>query len=66
MLLHDYRCEREECGFRFESLQGLADPCPPCPVCGFSTAKMVSRASFVLKGTGWARDGYSSSGGGNG
>ena len=36
---------------------------PVCPVCGDETAqRVVAACSFVLKGKGWANDGYSKGG----
>lgn len=65
MPLYEYECEK--CGHRFDKLSKMTDPNPPCPragdddterVCGGSTKKLISRSEFVLKGGGWAKDGY--------
>lgn len=38
-------------------------PTPPkCPSCGKEMVKAIGQCSFVLKGTGWARDNYSNTG----
>jgi predicted nucleic acid-binding Zn ribbon protein len=30
-----------------------------CPICGNATRRLISKTNFVLRGPGWARDGYS-------
>lgn len=30
-----------------------------CPMCGGYASRQIGRTSFVLKGSGWAKDGYS-------
>ena len=48
-----------ECDHRWEVLQKLNDPPPHCPQCHTDTArKQVTAAGFILKGSGWYRDGY--------
>lgn len=68
MPIYEYRCET--CAHKFEQMVKMSDPIPPCPACGATNArKLVSAASFVLKGGGWYKDHYglkSSSGGGEG
>ena len=61
MPLYEYRCT--DCGHEFEKLAKVDDPPPTCPVedCSGKSEKRPSRTSFVLKGGGWATDGYSSS-----
>jgi putative FmdB family regulatory protein len=62
MPIYEFVCE--SCGRLVESLQKLTDPPPdPCPECGGKMAKIMSRNSFQLKGGGWYKDLYSSSGG---
>lgn len=57
MPIYEYACE--SCGERFDKLMSLNDPAPPCPSCGASEVrKLVTSASFVLKGSGWYKDGY--------
>lgn len=61
MALYEYRCRK--CGLDIEIEQGIsADPkrllyCPYCermrPV-----KRLISRSTFVLKGSGWGKDGY--------
>ena len=58
MPLYEFRCT--ECGEVVQRLQKHDDPPPLCehdPEHG-PTKRQVSRSSFVLKGTGWARTGY--------
>lgn len=62
MPMFEYRCEK--CGHKFERLlrSSERDEPQPCPKegCGEKkTKKLVSRSSFMLKGGGWADDGYS-------
>lgn len=56
MPIYEYRCET--CGHQFEKLTTLSAPPPECPECGADTRKLLSATSFVLKGSGWYRDGY--------
>jgi len=72
MPLYEFECC--SCGFVFEKTQRMDDPNPRCPkyirygtdedgrvidgCCGGETKKLISHSSFVLKGGGWASDGY--------
>ncbi len=62
MPLYEYKCA--VCGAVVEILQRMTDPAPICRECpqdaagGSRMLKQVSRSSFVLKGGGWAADGY--------
>jgi putative FmdB family regulatory protein len=59
--IYEFVCE--SCGRIVERLQKVTDPPPEqCPECGGKMAKIMSRNSFQLKGGGWYRDLYSSSG----
>ena len=61
MPIYEFVCE--DCGRLVERLQKVTDPPPDaCPECGGKMAKIMSRNSFQLKGGGWYRDLYSSSG----
>ncbi len=53
MPIYEYKCT--ECQHRLEKLQKMSDDAlKDCPECGKSTlTKLVSAASFKLKGTGW-------------
>ena len=53
MPIYEYQCE--QCGHRMEALQKIsADPLKECPQCEQqSLKKLVSAASFRLKGGGW-------------
>ncbi len=58
MPIYEYECP--DCG-PFEQIQSIsAKPLRRCPSCGRSVRKLVSSASFRLKGGGWFADGYSS------
>ena len=61
MPTYDYKCE--VCEKEFESIQSIKDeahtPCPQCHVECYN--RLISGGtSFVLKGSGWAADNYSS------
>ena len=57
MPIYEYKCE--SCGNEFEELMKINAPAPPCPACGGEdVGRLVSRTSFVLKGGGWYKDGY--------
>lgn len=63
MPIYEYRCSA--CGASQEVLQKIKDPAPgTCPACGAENtmAKAVSQTSFALKGGGWYKDLYASSG----
>ena len=53
MPIYEYRCA--SCTHTMEALQRMSDdPLKVCPSCGKETlSKMVSAASFRLKGGGW-------------
>ena len=57
MPIYEYVCE--SCGGEFEKLVRVGASPPPCPECdGEEVRKLVSAASFVLKGGGWYKDHY--------
>lgn len=60
MPTYEYTCESCEQQFEFE--QSIKeDPLVECPSCRNDTLKrLISKTSFVLKGSGWAADNYSS------
>lgn len=58
-MTYDYQCTA--CGHRWEASQRLADaPLRDCPACHATTAKrlVTGGQGFLLRGSGWARDGY--------
>lgn len=62
MPLYDYECE--DCKITHEELVRFENGKPTrdivCPNCQKPSKRVtVSKANFVLKGKGWARDGYS-------
>jgi putative FmdB family regulatory protein len=59
MPVYDYKCP--ECQATAELWRMLAERDRPvaCPSCETPMQRMPSVPSFVLKGAGWARDGYS-------
>jgi putative FmdB family regulatory protein len=66
MPIHDYRCLNKKCKKEFEvfyssqSSVEREEPEEKCPECGsLKKEKLVSKStSFILKGKGWAKDGY--------
>lgn len=58
MPVYEYRCDA--CNIQFELRQKFSDPpADRCPKCGGGPVrKLVSAASFSLKGAGWFGDGY--------
>lgn len=60
MPMYEYRCE--SCHKQFELRQKFSDPAATeCPDCGGAVTKLISAASFALKGGGWYNQGYDSS-----
>ncbi len=62
MPTYEYGCKA--CGHEFEREQRISDdPIKTCPKCKSRQARrLISRTSFVLKGSGWYSDLYSSPG----
>ena len=62
MPVYEYACEK--CKHEFEAEQRISDdPIRVCPKCRARKVKrLISRTSFVLKGSGWYSDLYSSAG----
>lgn len=48
------------CPCPVEKLRRLSEADEPvsCSLCGENLERVVSRSNFVLKGSGWAKDGY--------
>lgn len=64
MPIYEYVCGK--CSEITEILQRFDDPpLKTCSSCGGRLKKLVSNTSFVLKGGGWYKDGYSSAGASN-
>lgn len=61
MPIYEYRCDK--CGEHLEALQKMSDaPLTTCKHCGADALQRVmSRTSFVLKGSGWYATDYGSS-----
>ncbi|MCA1960016.1 MAG: zinc ribbon domain-containing protein [Desulfomonile sp.] len=52
MPVYEYRCSN--CGCEFEEWQRITDaPVDTCKSCGGKVSRLISRSSFILKGTGW-------------
>ena len=62
MPVYEYACEK--CKHEFEAEQRISDdPIKTCPKCRARKVKrLISRTSFVLKGSGWYSDLYASPG----
>ena len=61
MPIYEYRCT--DCGHEVEVIQKVgARPPRGCGECDGTLEKMISRASFQLKGGGWYDQGYSKAG----
>jgi putative FmdB family regulatory protein len=60
MPIYEYLCEK--CGHEFEREQRITeDPVKTCPECrAKKVRRLISRTAFVLKGSGWYSDLYSS------
>jgi len=57
MPIYEYKCER--CGKVTEIWHGVNEsPNNHCPHCGGSLHKIISNASFILKGSGWYETDY--------
>ena len=58
MPIYEYRCQT--CGAPKEAIQKMNDaPLTVCEACGAETlVRVMSRTSFVLKGTGWYATDY--------
>lgn len=61
MPIYEYKCD--SCQKVHEVIQKFSDePLKQCPQCQGEVTKLISNTSFVLKGSGWYADGYSSAG----
>lgn len=60
MPVYEYQCST--CSHEFEREQRISeDPVKKCPKCGkLKARRLISRTSFVLKGSGWYSDLYGS------
>ncbi len=65
MPIREYKCK--DCGNYIEIIQGVNEkPLEKCGKCGGKLEKLISNSSFVLKGSGWYKTDYGSSGGNGG
>lgn len=56
MPIYEYQCSK--CGV-FEAMQGIKDaPLRKCPTCKGKVERLISRGSFILKGSGWYATDY--------
>lgn len=58
---YEYECANASCGCVTEKVCKFTErfDAPACEQCGSATHQIISSTSFVLKGSGWAQDGYS-------
>ena len=58
MPVYEYRCDA--CSATIEAVRPLVDrdDTPRCPKCARLTRRVISSTNFVLRGDGWAKDGY--------
>lgn len=62
MPVYEYECL--SCGKILEITQRFSDdPLIECPDCNGAVRKLISRTSFVLKGSGWYKTDYASNNG---
>lgn len=60
MPTYEYQCQS---GHEFTARQSIKDePLTKCPKCFMPCKRLISSTSFHLRGSGWAKDGYSSGG----
>jgi putative FmdB family regulatory protein len=57
MPTYEYVCDA---GHEFELSQGMSEPAIEVCKCGKKCKRLISASSFILKGSGWAKDGYGS------
>lgn len=58
MPIYEYHCKN--CKKDFELIQKASDPpLALCPTCKKKVKRVISQTSFMLKGSGWYKDGYS-------
>jgi putative FmdB family regulatory protein len=56
MPTYEYVCNG---GHEFEVVQSIQEgPIERCPKCRRICKRLISESSFILKGKGWAKDGY--------
>lgn len=57
-MIYEYKCKK--CEREFEEVQCLSDPAiQHCEKCGGEVNRLISGApAFILKGSGWYKDGY--------
>jgi len=57
MPIYEFNCE---CGKEKEELVSIGTETIVCDSCGKLMKKVISKSSFILKGSGWAFDNYGS------
>ena len=59
MPLYEFICK--SCGTNKDEIVPMGTESTICDICGGVADKVMSAPSFILKGCGWAADGYSKS-----
>lgn len=61
MPTYEYRCNK--CEKTFEVIQKITDdPVATCSECGGKVQRLINATNFILKGNGWYKTDYTSSG----
>jgi putative FmdB family regulatory protein len=66
MPTYNYKCS--DCGAEIEAVQKMSEaPLKTCPTCSKDTLDRIISpgVGFILRGTGWFKDGYGNSSGNN-
>lgn len=59
MAKYDYRCDTCKTEVEISKLMAEYERPEFCSTCKSEMKRLISKTSFTLKGTGWARDNYS-------
>lgn len=62
MPIYEFECN--DCHKRFEKIQKMKDPFPPCPSCGGAVHKCFSVCALMFKGSGFYINDYKKKGSG--
>jgi putative FmdB family regulatory protein len=56
MPIYEFGCIK--CNNQEEIMRNYEDPLPTCKECEVPMFRMISTSTFILKGEGWEKDGY--------
>jgi len=70
MPVYDFKCNNSSCGLDYEvseelSIKEYESLCREerlCPNCDVEMDRIITKTNFILKGGGWAKDGYEKNG----